>query len=122
KAATEKPTFARFLSARFTSPSLSHLFFWRFSKMLGDRLVGWFESLARPNPAAIQPDCTGDTHSIEISVSRRRYRYLPARNQLPRFYLGSEDARNLVNMHLRDACRHWTNHGHVSFCVRNDRP
>ena len=27
-----------------------------------------------------------------------------------------------VNMRLRDACRHGTNHGHVSFCVRNDRP
>ena len=90
--------------------------------MPGERLVGWFESLARANPAAIQPDCTGDTHPIEISVPRRRYRYLPPRNQLPRFYLESENASNLVNGNLRDASRHWTNHGHVSFCVRNDRP
>ena len=90
--------------------------------MPGERLVGWFESLARAHPAAIQPDCTGDTHPIEISVPRRRYRYLPSRNQLPHFYLGSEDARNLVNMHLRDACRDRTNHGHVSFCVHHDRP
>ena len=90
--------------------------------MSGERLVGWFESLARPYPATIQPDCTGDTRPIEISVPLRRYRYLPPRNWLPRFYLESEDARNLVDMHLRDACRHWTNHGHVSLCVRNDRP
>ena len=90
--------------------------------MPGDRLVGWFESLARANPAAIQLDCTGDTHPIEISVPRRRYRYLPSRNQLFRFYLESEDARNLVNVHLYDASRDRTNHGHVSFCVHHDRP
>ena len=90
--------------------------------MSGEWLVGWFESLARPYPATIQLDCTGDTHPIEISIPRRRYRYLPPRNQLPCFYLESEDTKNLVNEHLRDACRDRTNHGHVSFCVHHDRP
>jgi len=90
--------------------------------MPGERLVGWFESLARPHPATIQPDCTGDTRPIEISVPGRRYRYLPARNQLPCFYLEPENARNLVNVHLHDASRDRTNHGHVSFCVHHDRP
>src|SRR5437588_524559 len=97
-------------------------FFGGVAKMPGERLVGWFESLARARPATIQRDCTGDTHPIEISVPRRRHRDLPARNQLPCFYLEPENARNLVNGHLCDASRDRTNDGHVSFCVHHDRP
>ena len=90
--------------------------------MSGQRVVGWFECMARVDPAAIQRHRSRDPRKMEISVPSGLNINLPAGIWISVFYLEQQDEKNLALRRMRNAHCHRRHDGTVSFFVGYDRP
>src|SRR5437773_12479434 len=85
-------------------------------------MVGWFECVAVSHPPPIQCHWSRDTREMEVSVPGRRSIYLCVGNWISISYLEQQDAKDLADLYLCDARRHWAHHGNVSLRAHHDRP
>lgn len=87
-----------------------------------ERMVGWFERVARADPPAIQHHRSRDTRTMETPVPGGGSIYLRVGIWIRVFYLEPQDTKDLADLHLRDASRDWHDNGNVSVRAHHGRP
>ena len=121
KVATKRSTSFGFLAPRFAGAYVLHLLYRRLGEMSGQRLVGWFQSLAIADPSTFQPYFPRHSCSIQIRATDPWNFDLSNRTWLPNFHLDKEDPLVLVGVHPGNARGDWTGNGNVSFRPCDDR-
>src|SRR5206468_9570451 len=87
KIATKGSTASWFLASAASASLVCHLFFQRLDEMPRHRLVGWFEYVARADPAAFQRHRCRDTREMEVPLPGRGNLDLSVGNRLSISYL-----------------------------------